>query len=788
MRRILPWVSLLLCSLCMQVTQAQPADSQVDDKKPPTHTERGLQIEEVLVTVSKRTESLQDVLGSVSALSGEMLAENNVQDFRSLAELLPGMVVQGEEAGREQVAIRGISRTRDGPSPVAFHINDMFTEMRGEPYYDLQAVEVVRGPSGTAYGRNATAGAINAKWRQPEAEWGVGGGFRYSSLTSKELRAYVNMPLLGEGDDRLLARIAGFSRDHDGTIDNLLRSDDADPGNFSDQFVRIYLTSNLGDALQLGLRAIKYRLDTQGEHVVFSPDAKARRSGQLEGLGAQPLSQDTTEVRSVASDRYGHFEDEYTRIAGDVTWALTNLPVIGDMDIVVVGGEVRREFKSVYDLDGTEAVIVDGQTVHPSDVRRSAELRFVSNSDSGFDWLLGFFDYRKVDESYMDVSASQYFTPSLVGLPPELDLVPIPITAQVETRGVRIIDDSQATFLNVNFDLAQLFDLPHIEVSAGLRRNRDKFSNETASSVQSINVPGIGLTPVISDTNINQYATFTETTGDLGLRWFYNDTGMAYVKLARGYKPGLAQRLETLDEGIIQNPVQPEFLDSIELGWKSSFLEQSLQTNMALFFYDYKDLQVSQITVGGVITENAAQATIQGFEMDFRWLPTAGLSIQGGFAWTDATYGDYCGSDPAREKSDPEPGCDEDNPFDFSGETLPAAPQFSASLVASYRFELGEWGRVTPSIQTSWTDEINRRGLGNDDDVLESHSNSAVRLSWESFEGGVKVTAFVENIEDNNDLFFNAAPIPLGADRPNLLVLAGNLPPRVAGVSMELNF
>ncbi len=776
-RRVLTLLLVSLPSLAGAQAQSQPS-----------HTAAGLQIEEIVVTVSKRSESLQDVLGSVSALSGEMLAKNNVQDFRSLSELLPGMVVQGEEPGREQVAIRGITRTRDGPSPVAFHVNDMFIELRGEPYYDLQAVEVVRGPSGTAYGRNATAGAINAKWRQPEVEWGAGGGFRYSSLSVKELRAYVNVPVLGEGDDRLLARLAAFSRDQDGTLDNLLVDDASDPGNFEDSFVRLYLTSYLFDSVQVGLRAIRYELNSQASRIVFSPSEKARRSGQLEGLGAQPLPNDLTQVRSTAHERYGTFADEFTRIDGDITWSLENVPVLGAVDVVLVGGELRRKFKSVFDLDGTEAAIVDGQSVHPSDVRRSGELRLVSSNDSGLDWLLGVFDYRKVDDWYQDITASQYFTPSLVGLPGALDLAPIPITAQVEVRGVEIIDDSQAVFLNVNADLSRFFALPHIELSAGIRRNRDEFSNNTESSVQSINMPGLGPTPVIQQYNIDQFAEFTETTGEIGARWFYADHAMAYVKIARGYKPGLAQRLETLDEGVIQNPVDPEFLDAIELGWKASFLNQSLQTNMALFFYDYKDLQVSQITVGGVVTENAAQATIRGFELDFRWIPTANWSFQGGFAWTDATYDSYCGNDPARMESAPEPGCDEDNPFDFSGDTLPAAPEFSASLLASYRFDLGAWGSLTPSLQTSWTDELDRRGLGNDEDRIESHSNSSVRVAWESVEGQVTVTAFVENIEDNSDLFFNAAPVPLGADRPNILTLGGNLPPRVAGLSMELMF
>ncbi|HCS26478.1 MAG TPA: TonB-dependent receptor, partial [Spongiibacteraceae bacterium] len=80
------------------------------------------------------------------------LKQNNIQDFNSLVELVPGMVAQDED----KIAIRGISRTREGPSPVAFHVNDVFIAMRGEPFYDLEAVEILRGPSGTLFGRNAT--------------------------------------------------------------------------------------------------------------------------------------------------------------------------------------------------------------------------------------------------------------------------------------------------------------------------------------------------------------------------------------------------------------------------------------------------------------------------------------------------------------------------------------------------------------------------------------------------------------------------------------------------------
>jgi iron complex outermembrane receptor protein len=95
---------------------------------------------------------------------------------------------------------------------------------------------------------------------------------------------------------------------------------------------------------------------------------------------------------------------------------------------------------------------------------------------------------------------------------------------------------------------------------------------------------------------------------------------------------------------------------------------------------------------------------------------------------------------------------------------------------------------VTTSVQTSWTDQINRRGLGNDDDVVDAYTNSSVRLGWQNASRQIKVTAFVENLEDNSDLFFSAAPLFLGSDRPSQLVLIGNLPPRVSGIEVELNF
>ncbi len=772
----------LLASAAIASLPANAADDTL-----PTVTERGMEIEEVVVTVSKRSESVQEVMGSVSAYSGDTLAKNNIQDFKTLADLVPGMIVQREDGGSDEVAIRGISRTRNGPSPVAFHVNDVFIAMRGEPYYDLSAVEILRGPSGTVFGRNATAGAINAKWRRPEAQWGIGGDVRYSDLQEEQVRAYVNIPFFGEDDERLLGRFATVHRRRDGTLDNTLTDADADPGNIDDSFFRLYLTSAPTDTLQLGLRAIRYESNPKGTNSVSSPSLATRRSGILEELGAQPMPDDLRTVRSRAHEKFGNSFDEFTRIDGDITWSLEGVPLMGDLDIVLVGGEQRRNHDSVFDVDGTEAEILEGRTSTSDDIRRSAELRFVSHNDTGIDWLLGLFWFDSSLSRDRDFVARNFLKPStfIAGAPDEPQII---ADFVVTGRDENISDSSEAIFANVNVDTAALFGWPNIEISAGIRQNRDSFTQKVGlfHVAADTGLPGVGTVPIVNQQNIHQFADFTETTGEVGGRWFYNDDGMVYLKFARGYKPGLAQLKEEPNGTTSQNPVDPELLDAWEAGWKTSFFDRSLQLNMATFLYDYSGLQVSQVTAAGVITDNAAAATIKGLEVDMTWSPTPEFRLQGAFAWTDARYDEYCANDEGRADKTPEAGCDgaDGGPFNVSGERLAAAPEYSAVLLASYRFDLGKFGSLTPSIKSNWTDWMDRRGLGNENDRVKAHFNSDFRLTWESFAGHVKVEGFVENIEDHDDIYF-VSFTPL-ASAPETFTLSGELPPRVYGVSLEL--
>ncbi len=784
---LLKHIGLTAMLLYSYAINAQDRQQDPSSTKPPATTKSGLAIEEVIVTVSKRQESLQEVLGSVSAISSDTLQRNNIQDLNSLVELIPGMVAQDEE----NIAIRGISRTRNGPSPVAFHVNDVFIATRGEPFYDLGAIEILRGPSGTLFGRNATAGAVNAKWQRPDATWGIGGDARYSGLKDEQVRAYLNIPFLGEDDTRLLGRFAVFKRRGDGTIDNLLASDAGDPGNVNDQFFRLFLTSEVTDNLQLALRAIRYESNPKGTQAVFSPTLETRRSGQLEELGAQPLPNDVTKVRSRIKQVFGKPYSESTRIDGDVTWAMHDLPLFGDVDMVLVGGQMRGDIVIDFDLDGTEEPIVDTSVKSNDDIRRTAELRFASHNNNGLDWLFGLFWYKQTSTTALHVDARTLIAPSGLGVGPSFTGEPkIVVDVDVDVDGERRLDQSKAAFLNVDMDLAQLFDLPQVTISVGVRQNRDTFGLTTPRSDITLSVPrlpGFNI-PAVQSRNLKQFAEFDETTGELGARWFYSDEGMFYTKFARGYKPGLAQRVDRADGTSVQNPVDPEFLNALEAGWKTSFFDRSLQMNIAAYHYDYTDLQVSQITPGGVLTDNAGSSTIDGFEVELHWSPTAAFYLQASAAWTDATYDKYCGTDTALGEVQTDPGCTDANPTSFAGARMTAAPEYSAALLASYTFNLSDFGTLTPSIRSSWSDELDRRGLGNPNDTVRSHSTSDARLTWESPRQYWSVSAFVENIEDNNDIFFSAfTPIAVGA-KPDTFSLSNNIPPRIYGISLEARF
>lgn len=774
-------------TLAQQAQAAEQTESAAKPRLKPEH-----QIEEVLVTVSKRTESVQEVSSAVTAFSEDMLRENNIQDYKSLADFTPGMVTRDNGS----VSIRGIGKAFGGTSPVAFHVNGFFLEEGGAPFYDTAAIEVLRGPSGTVYGRNATAGAINAKWNTPETDWGFGGDLRYATEDDKQLRAFVNAPLIVGKRDWLLARVAGYVHERAGRLNNLLAPDDEEPFAIDEYFYRAVLSSDISDTLSLGLHAIKFK-NNKPSGTVASPSIETRESGILEAYGAETLPSDLNIVRSTLYQEQLPSFEKFSRVAAELTWNLEELPLFGNVDIDVMAGVARGAKRNATDLDGTEEPIVE-VIEDPKYVRRNMEIRFTSQNDTGFDWIAGIFWYRSnwLRDMHTDAITEQ----GLATLVPPAGLIPLPPTyfsAEVDFIGEQRVDKAEAIFLNTTFDLKEFSDnLPDIQLFAGIRENRDELRLRTARETiiaryYDIDGPLGVISPLIApvtdliaipfeDTSTDVAGSFKATTGELGGKWFYNEDGMTYLKFARGYKPGTVQLLA--GEGL--NVVAPEYLHMLEAGWKGEFFNRTVIANIGAFYYDYTDLQVSKIIITGVKLENAGAATIKGLEFEAQWSPTPNFFSQYSFTYLDAKFQEFCGRDEELRDQSTQAGCTDEDPHNFKGATMRDSPQFKASAFFRYTFNLGEFGSLTPSLKVAWTDDYQRRPYDNDIDEIEAHTKSDVRLTWQSLEESYRAEVFVENIENHDDLFADHFSMP----DPGAYSLLSRQAPRTAGMRLEYNF
>ncbi len=756
-------------------TLAQPDDNQEASSA---------MIEEVYVTASKRTESVQEISAAVSAFSNELLKANNIDGFTQLADITPGLVSRNNREGNN-ITIRGIGKAFGGTTPVAFHVNGYFVDTT-EPFYDLQAVEVIRGPSGTVYGRNATAGAVDVKWQRPLDEWAVGGDLQIASFDTRRVRSYLNAPMFENSNLPINTRFAALWEQRQGYLDNELASGDEEPESFTRYFYRGIAETFLTQNLRASIHAIKNHKRTNAG-VVASPSLSTRTSERYESFGVAPMPLDLLKVRSQQFQEIGPVVDKSSRVVTDLTWSLEELWLLGNIDIDFIGGVERRRLHRYNDLDGTEVKIVETDN-YINGVGRNAELRFTTQNGNGIDWILGFFWYRddNHEDRFVDARTRQnlgqlFFTD--IDLP--LGLAERTFDARVVTLDMNNNTKNEAIFLNVRANLRDMFNhLPEVELFAGVRGNRDEYRLKVARDTASASDTQTGQPNppfVVSDRATDAPGDSTATTGELGAKWFYSESGMVYAKYATGYKPGTAQ-LRT--DGAL-NQVDPEFLNMTEIGWKTALFDnRSLTLNLTAFDYEYEDLQVSKIVVTGIELNNAGAATIQGVEAELQWAPTATFMARFSFGWLDAKFQEFCGRDEELQNQTNQPGCEGDQPHNFKGATMSDAPEFTFGTLLRYTHSLESLGRLTGLIKFAWTDDYQRRPYDNPIDRVDAHHKTDLRLNWSSPTDSYRVGLFVENLENHDDIFTHHFSQP---DPGNYSLIAPQ-PPRTAGMIIEADW
>ncbi len=743
-------------------------------------------IEEIVITIGKRVENLQDAAGSVQAFNADVIENAGISNISDLMSMAPNVVVEGTNSNSGSgITIRGISVGFSSQSPVARHVNGLFKfdpQSYDGQFYDLESIEVAQGPAGTVYGRNATGGAMNISWKKPHEEQEILGDVTVGNYDLRESRMVVNLPFFGEGDERLMGRFVLQSKQQDGYIDNGLTGDGGDAyaaddleGRISlrsvfsengeaivrarwfkqqtppNSGVPIYLeTDTFSDLSSLGIPAGQFFDALNGLTVYKSvlagalgmtiPQVEGLLTAPREfmGLGLDPellvpvLPVSGTNMNSRAH-LLGDPSLEDFSLDGELNWTFQDVGIFGDIDMSLLGGYERIDQLQVNNSDSIELTLADN--VQDLDIDLStAELRFSSLDGDNLEWIMGMF----VFERRSDIMSASY--------------TPFGVFAEIDD----VTQLGYAPFVNLIYHFTEAF-----EVSSGLRWNVDEYDIDR-TQLPSLTNPAGGRLQVDD--------THEEWTGELAMKYFLSDDHMAYLKFSRGYKSGFLDIDDTNDPVNGVSRIEPELLYAAETGVKTSWLDNRLQVNLATFYYDYKELQVSQFDGFRINTVNAAEATVWGIETNVVFKPTAAWQINASLGYLDASFDEFTTLDPFDQVVK-----------DLKGNKLEEAPEWQASFYSLYEFDLGDFGSLSTVAEVSWSDSYYRRPFNLDlIDKVDASTRTDLRIIWRDADEHWDAQLFIENLENKKVISTNV--VLGGGELEGVVPGYGVLPPRMFGL------
>lgn len=590
-------------------------------------------VERIVVTARRREESLQDVPVSVSAFSENRIDELQADDLSGLQYTVPNFYFDEGDASNAVVYLRGIGQNDSlafADPGVGIYVDDVFIARSQAAFlelFDVERVEVLRGPQGTLYGRNTIGGAVKFISRAPTDETEVHleagvGDYNFRTLGGRVSGALVAGTLRGKAAISYIAR--------DGYNTNLFDGrDNGDQNSLSARFGLYYTPrDDLDLVLTTDLR--HERPDTARSPTLVT---NAGGFGDPLVLGSfqtfSPITQDFT-VNTNASNKS---DTDATGTTLRATWRAND-----SWTWESITSYRTFDFEVQLDTDATPLPLLD-VFVTQDQAQFSQELRF--NYDAGGDLSLvgGLYYFNDEDESFSGVDNHGA---SLFGFP---------VTAfGLATSSMAVTDQttrSYAAFLDGTYRIDDRWS-----TSLGVRYTiEEKESSRVFENFLDPNIFVVrDTTPFLQGvgtrgTTIANEADFDAFTPKFSLSYQANDDMLLYGSAARGFKSGgFDGRANTPGQFV---PFEPEFVTSYEAGIKSTMVDGRLVVNAAYFFNDYTDLQVTSFAAdpntGTFVTQftNAAAATIQGLEVEIFATPTDQLSLNASLGLMDASYDEF---------------------------------------------------------------------------------------------------------------------------------------------------
>jgi iron complex outermembrane receptor protein len=736
-------------------------------------------LEEVIVTATKKAVNAQEIPIAITAISGDILNDLGIYSSVDLPKLAPGLKVQWK-GQFPSFKMRGGGVAGLNGAAVPLYSNGLAGGTSWAGWIDLERVEVLRGPQGTLYGANTLGGLVNVVSKKASTEGSdYGVAVTLGDYAMRKIEGFVNIPI----SDTLAVRLTSNSTQQDPLIENEAFS----AGGLRDEdnsYVRAQLNWAPTETMDLNVEYAKWENDSMGNasfgsHYVGLPinpvtgrsngfsdnivPRKAPIDGDVQTGGRTYHNADPATDPTGYFNTTGNFANTWQAESESLTFEF-NL-ALDFADLTVKARHSESESLTLWDVDAGSGGLADGAVANNDNDQ--IDMFLTSKGDEELRWTLGYYWSNSWDE---DDNNGAYVWAYVEA--EQNDNTGYPAWTTWDRYGSK----SKALYANAEYDIRD-----DLTVSAGVRRQEDstKSSNYRSNYYGDKSVWGEGYTARGKVLNASYYTELGNseevidsghTDYKLALNYAFNDDINIYGSLSTGYIP------RTVDSGKILDPNE---LDAFELGMKSSWADNTLRFNAALYHSEYTNLSYTVFeTCGASICssqETGGGLTSKGLELEMLWQPVDELNIIAGlifddtvldeFQVTEAVFtegqyvadassadggyypyrpgghrGDWLRSDTDEVIATPT--------YDLSGEDASFSPAYIVNLDVSYRFDLEGMGTLIPGATVYKQDDFKTMNHEYGFAKQSGYTTLDLRVTWVTSTEGLEVKAYVNNATD----------------------------------------
>ncbi len=682
-----------------------------------------LELETVIVTAQKREESLQDVPMGITALGGSRLDDLQAREFADYAALVPGLSLATAQSGFTRLTLRGQNAGGVG-STVAVYLDE-------SPYgssnallnggintgdfdtFDMQRIEVLRGPQGTLYGANSEGGLLKFVTNAPElGKYSLAGEAGGESVShggnGLQAHALVNMPL----GDKMAFRISGFFEDVPGYI--------SDPSSGQRQLNEGRKSGGRASFLLAPTTDFSIRLTAQIQNTSYD----ATNLVDSDPVTLKPTYGDLTQQRAVPEPSKFKYENYNATIDWNVgTFKLISATSYGILDThsVTDGTPIYGGLAAALTGGAAPAAPLFGDT----ELKKfTQEIRLTSPSTDRLEWQIG--GYYTHEDGTLNQNLYSAQVPS--GAVSGLLLQPLIDSTYKEGAG----------FLDLTYHFNSQFD---IQAGGRWSSNSQTFTQTTTYDPVLAGFLGVTTNPEITNGDSSENVW----TYSVAPSWHFDKKSMMYARLATGYRPGGPNVLPPAATPDVPRQYGSDRTTNIELGVRSTLVDGRLSVDLAAYHVDWKDIQLLEVVSGFGINANGGTARSQGVEWSFAYLPVQGLTFQWTGAYTDAKLTSAAPTINAN-----------------SGDRLPYAPEWGSSVDAEYKRPA--FGDYSGFVGATWSYVGSRSSdfasSATGQVVLPSYSTYGARLGLEN--SHYSMALYGRNLSDSRG-FTNYASAATGS-------------------------